>query len=166
MRKCAEVLIKIWRNLEESFRKLCGNFDSRKRRVIFFLQWCFGNGSFYLASNFYRMFFRFTRNEIFVTLVVLYVSPSNSKLKQFWGISGIILKPLIHERAEWFANQMCVCVVGLRTCAAPSANSSHTIHCELKFVSFLGQHKENWMRRVSFPCTGCPLLASGLWKIN
>ncbi len=35
-----------------------------------------------------------------------------------------------------------------------------------KFVSFLREHKENWMRRVSFPCIRCPLLASGLQKIN
>ncbi len=35
MRKCAEVLMKIWRNLEESFRKLCRNSDSRKSRIIF-----------------------------------------------------------------------------------------------------------------------------------
>ncbi len=45
MRKCAEVLMKIWRNLEKSFRKLGRKFDSRKSRVIFFLQWYFGNGS-------------------------------------------------------------------------------------------------------------------------
>ncbi len=31
---------------------------------------------------------------------------------------------------------------------------------------FLRKHKENWMRRVSFPCTRGPLLASGLRKIN
>ncbi len=47
--------------------------------------------------------------------------------------------------------------MGLRTCATPSANGSHTIHHEPKFVSFLNKHKENWMRRVSFPCTRCLL---------
>ncbi len=37
IRKCAEVLMKIWRNLEESFRKLCRKFDSRKEwsRILF-----------------------------------------------------------------------------------------------------------------------------------
>ncbi len=33
----------------------------------------------------------------------------------------------------------------LWTCAAPSVNSLHTIHCELKFVNFLHEHKGNWM---------------------
>ncbi len=37
---------------------------------------------------------------------------------------------------------------GLRTCAAPSTNGSHTIRHEPKFVSFLHEHKENWMRHV------------------
>ncbi len=32
---------------------------------------------------------------------------------------------------------------GLRTCAAPSANGSHTICYELKFVSFLCEHNLN-----------------------
>ncbi len=54
------------------------------------------------------------------------------------------LKPRIHEHAKWFANQMHVCV-GLRTCAAPFTNSLHTIRREPKFVSFLREHKENWM---------------------
>ncbi len=39
---------------------------------------------------------------------------------------------------------------GLRTCAAASTNSSQTIRREPKFVSFLCEHKENWMCRVSF----------------
>ncbi len=56
--------------------------------------------------------------------------------------------------------------MGLQTCAAPSAKGSHTIHREPKFVGLLRKHKENWMRWVSFPCTGCPLLASGSQKIN
>ncbi len=54
----------------------------------------------------------------------------------------------------------------LRTCAAPSTNGSHTVCCKLKFVGVLLKHKENWMRRLSFLCTRCSLLASGLWKIN
>ncbi len=40
--------------------------------------------------------------------------------------------------------------MGLRTCAALSENSSHTIRHEPKFVGFLREHKENWMSRVSF----------------
>ncbi len=56
--------------------------------------------------------------------------------------------------------------MGLQTCAAPSANSLHTIRRKPKFANFLHEHKENWMHRVSFPCTGRPLLASGLQKIN
>ncbi len=31
---------------------------------------------------------------------------------------------------------------------------------------FAVEHKENWMRRAFFPCTGYPLLATGSWKIN
>ncbi len=54
----------------------------------------------------------------------------------------------------------------LRTCAAPSAKSWHTIHHKPKFVRFLREHKENWMGLVSFPCTGSPLLASSWQKIN
>ncbi len=49
--------------------------------------------------------------------------------------------------------------MGLRTYAVPSAKGSHTIPCKLKFVGFLHEHKENWMRRVSFPCAGCPYQA-------
>ncbi len=61
----------------------------------------------------------------------------------------------------------CVFVwMGLRTYVVLSANSSHTVHREPKFVGFLRKHKENWMRRVFFPYTGCPLLASGSRKIN
>ncbi len=44
---------------------------------------------------------------------------------------------------------------GLRTCVAPSSNGSHTICHKPKFVDFLCEHIENWMCRVSFPCTGC-----------
>ncbi len=41
----------------------------------------------------------------------------------------------------------CVYVwTGLRTCAAASANGSHTVRCEPKFVGFWCEHKENWMR--------------------
>ncbi len=40
--------------------------------------------------------------------------------------------------------------MGLRTCTAPSTNSSHTIRHEPKFVGFLREHKENWIHRVSF----------------
>ncbi len=36
--------------------------------------------------------------------------------------------------------------MGMRTCAAPFANNSHTIRREPKFVGFLRKHKENWMR--------------------
>ncbi len=44
----------------------------------------------------------------------------------------------------------CVYVwMGLRTCVAPSANGSHTICREPKFVSFLREHKGNWVRWVS-----------------
>ncbi len=32
--------------------------------------------------------------------------------------------------------------MGLRTCAAPSTNDSHTIRCKLKFVDFLRKHRE------------------------
>ncbi len=56
--------------------------------------------------------------------------------------------------------------MGLRTCAALCANGSHTFRCELEFLSFLHEHKENWMCRVSFSCTECPLLTSGSRKIN
>ncbi len=56
--------------------------------------------------------------------------------------------------------------MGLQTCAAPSANGSHTIRCKPKFVGFLRKYKDNWTHCVSFPCTGCPLLASHLWKIK
>ncbi len=48
----------------------------------------------------------------------------------------------------------------------PLANSLHTVHWEPKCVGFLREHKVNWMCRVIFPCTGCPLLASGSRKIN
>ncbi len=51
---------------------------------------------------------------------------------------------------------------GLRTCTAPSVNGSHIICHEPKFVGFLWEHKENWMRRVSFLCTGCPSHAPGV----
>ncbi len=37
----------------------------------------------------------------------------------------------------------------LRTCTAPSANGSHTIRHETKFVGSLREHKEKWIRRVS-----------------
>ncbi len=60
----------------------------------------------------------------------------------------------------------CVYVwIGLWTCAAPSANSLHTVRHEAKFVGFLHEYKENWMCWVSFLCTGYHLLASGSQKI-
>ncbi len=71
------------------------------------------------------------------------------------------LKPCISKHAK------CTYVwMGLHTCAAPSPNGSHTVCHEPKLVSFLREHKENWMRWVSFPCTECRLLASGSQKIN
>ncbi len=36
--------------------------------------------------------------------------------------------------------------MGLQTCAAPSANGSHTICRKPKFVGILHEHKGNWMR--------------------
>ncbi len=33
---------------------------------------------------------------------------------------------------------------------------------EPKLVGFLHEHKENWMCRVSFPCTRCPFHAPGV----
>ncbi len=73
----------------------------------------------------------------------------------------IFLKPRTHERAK------CTYVwMGLRTCTLPSANVLHTVCHESKFVGVLHEHKENWMRRVSFPSTRCPLFASGSRKIN
>ncbi len=39
--------------------------------------------------------------------------------------------------------------MGLRTCSAPSANGSHTIHYEPKFVGFLREHNENWVCQES-----------------
>ncbi len=78
------------------------------------------------------------------------------------------LKLRIHKRAEWFTNlsrTKCAYVcLGLRTCAAPSMNGSHTVCHKPKFVGFLCKHKENWMCQVSFLCTGCPWLTSGLWN--
>ncbi len=44
--------------------------------------------------------------------------------------------------------------MGLRTCAASSANSSHIICREQKFVGFLRKHKENWMPGYPFHATG------------
>ncbi len=43
-----------------------------------------------------------------------------------------------------------VCM-GLRTYAAPSATGSHTIRYKPKFVGFLRERKENWMRRAGLP---------------
>ncbi len=55
---------------------------------------------------------------------------------------------------------MRVCVDGTaNTCAAPSANSSHTIHHEPKFVGVLRNHKGNCVHRV-------PVFALGSWKIK
>ncbi len=80
------------------------------------------------------------------------------------------LKPRIHEHAKWFTNRSrtkCVYVwMGLWTCAAPSTNDSHTVHHEPKFVSFCANTKRTGCRWVSFPCTGCLLLALGSQKIN
>ncbi len=58
---------------------------------------------------------------------------------------------LVYTRAPNGLRTKCAYVwTGLRTCAVPSINGSHTVHCEPKFVSFLRKHKENWMRQVSF----------------
>ncbi len=97
-------------------------------------------------------------------------------LKNLHGMSGKILiakfsskivLSLVYTSAPNGLRTKCAYVwTGLRTCAAPSGNSSHTARQEPKFVGFLRKHKENWMRRVSFPCTGYSLLASDLGKIN
>ncbi len=74
---------------------------------------------------------------------------------------------LVHRLLANSSRTKCAFVwMGLQTFAVPSANGSHTIRHEPNFVCFLCEHKENWMRQVSFPCTGCPLLASGSRKIN
>ncbi len=44
--------------------------------------------------------------------------------------------------------------MGLLTCAAPSAKGSHTVRRKPKFVGFLCEHKENWMRRCPFHTLG------------
>ncbi len=54
---------------------------------------------------------------------------------------------------ESFANK-CAYVCRLWTCSAPFANGSHTIHRVPKFVSFLREHKENWMHRCFFHAPG------------
>ncbi len=47
----------------------------------------------------------------------------------------------------------CVYVwIRLRTCAALSANGSHTIHHKPKFFGVFYKHKENWICLVSFAC--------------
>ncbi len=58
-------------------------------------------------------------------------------------------------------NQMRICVDGTANlrCAMCEQFAYHSQRTEI--VSFLCKHKENWMHQVSFPCTGCPLLASG-----
>ncbi len=64
------------------------------------------------------------------------------------------LKPMVRKLLTNGSRTKCTYVwTGLRTCAMPSVNGSHTVRHEPKFVSFLRKHKENWMRRVSFPCT-------------
>ncbi len=98
-----------------------------------------------------------------------------------WNTKISVLKPCTHEHAKWFANcSRTVCELlanglrtkgvyvwmGLQACAVPFVNGSHTVHRKSKFVGFLGEHKENWMRWMSFPSTGCPLLTSSLQKIN
>ncbi len=79
-----------------------------------------------------------TRNSVQYSLSLEYTSVPNGS----W---------IPHER---FVNQMRVCVDGTANCAAPSANGSHTIRRKPKSVGFLREHKENLMRRLSFPCTG------------
>ncbi len=54
----------------------------------------------------------------------------------------------------------------LWTCVAPSMNGLLTVLREQKFVGFLRKNKENSMCQVSFPYTGCHLLALGSQKIN
>ncbi len=61
-----------------------------------------------------------------------------------------------------FAKQMRVCVYGTANLRCAIWNDSHTVRHEPKFVDFWRKYKENWMRQVTFPCTGCPLFASKL----
>ncbi len=74
---------------------------------------------------------------------------------------------LVYTSAPNDSRAKCAYVwTGLRTCTAPSANGSHTVRRELKFVGFLRELKENWMHQVSFPRIECTLFASGSRKIN
>ncbi len=71
----------------------------------------------------------------------------------------VYLKPRIHERIKWLANHSqtkCAYVwTGLRTCAALSANGSHTVCRVPKFVGFCGNTKRTG-------CVGCPFRAPGV----
>ncbi len=55
----------------------------------------------------------------------------------------------LQTACEQLANQMHVCV-----------NATANLRCAiLEICRFLCEHKKNWLRRVSFPCTGCPFHA-------
>ncbi len=63
------------------------------------------------------------------------------------------LKPRIHVRrmvrkplANGSRTKCAYVWMGLRTCAAPSTNGVHTIRRKPKFVGFLRERKQNWMR--------------------
>ncbi len=77
----------------------------------------------------------------------------------------VCFKLRIHERAKWFANgsqtKYAYVWTGLWTCAAPSANGSHTVCQEPKI--WLSVFYTNTKRTG---CAGCPSLASGSQKIN
>ncbi len=72
----------------------------------------------------------------------------------------------LQTACEQFVNQMRVRVDGTANlrCAIREQFAYHSPQTEI--CRFLSEHKENWMPPVSFPCTRCPLLASGSWKIN
>ncbi len=94
--------------------------------------------------------------KINLKMIIDFYEKINSQLQNF-KYSGSstdfnvwhVVKPRIHERTEWFVNHSrtkCPYVwMGLRTCAAPSANRSYAVHREPKFVGFLRKYKENWM---------------------
>ncbi len=68
-------------------------------------------------------------------------------------LRGVTVKPGTHMRTKPFTNHSqtkCVYLwMGLQTCAAPSANTSHTVRRKLRFVGFLYEHNGNWVCRVS-----------------
>ncbi len=72
-------------------------------------------------------------------------------IKNFWEQS---LKPRIYERAKWFGEPLvnglpskCLYMwMELQTYSVPSTNGSHTVRRKPKFVGFLCEHEENWIR--------------------